>query len=538
MKFNKIVSGILLVASSTAFGQSLQNATKNTDNEFFTEAEKEFRMLIAAEPLNANNYFYLGENFYAQKEVDSALVYWNKAMEKDAMNPISTVAAGKAKLIKGDVAGAKVFFTDALTKTKNKNAEVIRMIAKAYLTSDFPNTTESIALLTQAVKIDPKNEFNFLLLGDAYLTSEPINPNEAVKNYNIVLDINPKSPRGLVRIGKLYTRVNSDAEANANFAKAISIDPTYAPAYRENAELYLKYANKANNALNAIENWKKYLELNNSQEARYRYVTALYKGKQYNEVISEANNLLASGFSNFYLDRMLTFAYAETTTDKTNIEKGLASSDVFFNKVPQDKINFLDYKYKGQLLQAANKDSLAILEYEKAILKDESKKGELQPLIAKAYLKSKKYQKGIDVFEEKLKVNGLTASEYFDLGKAYFFGPKKYAQADSAFTQVIAKSPSYTAGYYWKARSIYFSNLTDKTFPAKPYYEKTFEMIKPEERATPANKSMVLESSKYLGDYYFNSSSKDLEKAKSFFTIVQELDPVDAQAKAFFTKVK
>ena len=535
MKLNKIFSGILLVATSTAFGQNLQNATKNTDNEFFTEADKEFRILIAAEPTNANNYFYLGENFYAQKEIDSAVVYWNKAMEKDALNPISSVAAGKAKLIKGDIAGAKALFTDVLTKTKNKNAEIIRMIAKAYLTSDFPNTTESIALLTQAVKVDPKNEFNFLLLGDAYLTSEPINPNEAIKNYNDVLDINPKSPRGLVRIGKLYTRVNSDSAANVNFAKAISIDPTYAPAYRENAELYLKYANKANKA---IENWKKYLELNNSQEARYRYITALYKGKQYAEVITEANNLIATGFTSFYLDRMLTFSYAESTVDKTNIDKGIATSDVFFKKVPKDKINFLDYKYRGQLLQAANKDSLAVIEFEKAIAIDETKKGDILPVIAKAYLKSKKYQKGIDVLEEKLKVSGLTSAEYFDLGKAYFFGPKKYILADSAFSKVIAKSPTFTPGYYWKARSIYFGNLTDKNFPAKPYYEKTFEMIKPEERTTSANKSMVLESCKYLGDFYFSSATKDFEKAKSYFVVVQEIDPADAQAKAFFSKVK
>ena len=138
MKLNKIFSGILLVATSTAFGQNLQNATKNTDNEFFTEADKEFRILIAAEPTNANNYFYLGENFYAQKEIDSAVVYWNRAMEKDALNPISSVAAGKAKLIKGDIAGAKALFTEVLTKTKNKNAEIFRQVASIYIeTSNF-----------------------------------------------------------------------------------------------------------------------------------------------------------------------------------------------------------------------------------------------------------------------------------------------------------------------------------------------------------------------------------------------------------------
>ena len=40
-------------------------------------------------------------------------------------------------------------------------------------------------------------------------------------------------------------------------------------------------------------------------------------------------------------------------------------ADIFFKKVPHDKINFLDFKYRAQLFQAANKDSLAILEYEK-----------------------------------------------------------------------------------------------------------------------------------------------------------------------------
>ncbi len=535
MRLNKLIGSILLITSSSAFGQNLQNAIKNTDNELFTEADKEFRSLILSEPTNPNNYFYLGENFFAQKELDSAIVYWNKAYEKDAVNPLSSVALGKVKLTKGDVAGAKTLFTEVLTKTKNKNSEVIRMIAKAYINSDFPNTTETLALLDQAVKVEPKNEFTFLLIGDAYLTSSPINANEAIKNYNTVLTINPKSPRGLVRIGKLYTRVNSDSSANANFAKAISIDPTYAPAYRENAELFLKYAKKAPKA---IENWKKYLELNNSQEARYRYITALYSGKQYNEVITEASNLMASGFTNFYLERMLTFSYAESTTEKTNIDKGILSSDVFFQKVPQNKIIYLDYKYRGQLFAAANKDSLAVLEYEKAMVKDESKKSDIIPLIIKSYLKAKKYQKGIDLLEEKAKSNGLSSNEYFDLGRAYFYGPKKYNLADSAFSKVVAKSPTYAFGYYMKAQTLRLIDPTDKNSAAKQNYEKTFELVKPEERAINGNKSMILQTSKYLGTYYELSAEKNLEKAKEFFKVVIELDPNDAQAKAFLAKVK
>ena len=67
MKISKIVS-VALLLSASAYGQnSLQNAIKNTDNELFTEAEKQLKTLIASEPQNDLNYFYLGENFYAQK---------------------------------------------------------------------------------------------------------------------------------------------------------------------------------------------------------------------------------------------------------------------------------------------------------------------------------------------------------------------------------------------------------------------------------------------------------------------------------------
>jgi hypothetical protein len=45
---------------------------------------------------------------------------------------------------------------------------------------------------------------------------------------------------------------------------------------------------------------------------------------------------------------------------------------------------------------------------------------------------------------------------------------------------------------------------------------------------------MIIESAKYLGDFYVTSKSKDLAKAKINWQIVKDLDPADKQAKAFF----
>jgi hypothetical protein len=44
---------------------------------------------------------------------------------------------------------------------------------------------------------------------------------------------------------------------------------------------------------------------------------------------------------------------------------------------------------------------------------------------------------------------------------------------------------------------------------------------------------MVMESAKYCGDYYVNSTAKNTEKAKQYWQIVLDLDPTDVQAKAY-----
>lgn len=534
MKINKLLVVALLVGT-TSFAQNLQSAIKNTDNELFTESEKELKALITKEPTNAANYYYLGENFYARKENDSALFYWNKAVSSDAVSHFGQISQGKIKLVSGDVVGAKDIFTNLITSTKNKNAEVLRHVAKSYLSTDTRNYDECISLLRRAIELEPKNEDNFLLLGDALLGKTPKDANEAIKNYNFVLDINPTSAKGLVKIGKIYTRAKADSSANSYFQQAQKLDPTYAPAYRENAELFLN----ANKPKRAIESWKKYLELNNSLEARYRYTTALFVGKQYCDVITEGTNLKQSGYTSFYVDRMLMSAYADCNpSDKENAAKGLAVADLFFASAPKDKINFLDYKSKGQLLVNAGKDSLAIAEYEKASATDEKAKKELAGTLAKSYLKIKNYPKAIENLEYKLANDKLNAAELYDLGKAYYVGPKNYLLADTTFAKLNITSPSYAPGFFWRGRASYQLDPKNEKWLALPYYQKAFEMVKLEDRALPANKSMVIESAKYVGEYYFKSPVKDLTKAKEYFKVVTDLDPNDPQAKAFFAIVK
>ena len=537
MKIKKKLAFLLFFSSTAIFSQTLQQAIKETDNELYSTAEKNIKFLIKIEPSNGLNYFYLGENFKVQNELDSANYYWGKAAEKDPESPIALVANGKCLLFKNDLLGANELFNKSLTKTKRKNTEIIRAIVTAYIEKETQNFDESFLLLNRAIELEPKNEMNYILLGDLSKVKTPDNVKDALKNYNLGFDVNPLSARSLVRIGKLYQRLKTsltDSLANDYYTRAKKIDPSYAPAYRENAELFLN----ANKPKKAIENWKIYLELNNSVEARYRYTTALFSSKQYCEAIEELKSLQNKGFSNLYVERMLIYAYAECTSDKENASKGLLICDKFFNTTPKDKITYVDFKYRAQLLYNSGNDSLSLIEYEKVCLMDLRAKNELSGIIAKIYSKNKNYIKAIENYEYKQSQTQLTAVELFDLGRAYYFGPKSYTLADTTFSKLSLISPSYAAGYFWRARTKLQLDVKNEKWLARPFYEKTFDLIKPEEITAGNNKQMRLESALYLGDYYYSSSFKDLAKAKSIWTFVLELDPSNAAAKTFFSKVK
>lgn len=525
-----IILALTTVVSSVTFGQTLKDAIRKTDNERFAEANNDFRKLIASEPANGSIYFYAGENYQFQGELDSAMIMWKKAYDVQALSPLSIVSLGKSLWISGDQVGAKTQFANAMKMTKNKNAEVIRAIAGTYVYSKNKNLDEAITLLQLATNLESKNEDGFLMLGDALIEKNPTNGNEAIKSYNQVLEINSKSPRGIVRVAKVYQRAQNFELANEKYKEAQTIDPTYAPAYRENAELNMRF----NQSKKAIENWKKYLELNNSDEARYRFCTALFSGKQYCDAITEIESLQAKGFDNFYMERMLTYSNFECWKDAESTKKGLAASQKFFEIAPADKVLFLDYKYKGLLLSKSGSDSLSIIELEKASSINEEAAKELAGDIGKMYLKMKKYDKVIFYYNLKASASKLSPQELFELGRSYFFGPKDYVNADSSFARLLVISPTYAPAMLWRARSNFQQDPKNANWMAQPYYEKVIEMVKVEERTVGNNKGMVIESAKYLGDYYVTSKAKDLAKAKINWQIVKDLDPADKQAKAFF----
>lgn len=553
-----------LVLSVFANAQTLNDIIVKTENERYEAAASDFVALIAKDAGKGENYFYYGENFFKNEDIDNANAQYQKGSEVNATHPLNYVGLGKILWYKGKDADAKAMFFKAATLGANKNAEVMRKTAEAYIYAPNKNLDEAIKLLNEAIKIDPKNSTNYILLGDAQLEKNPTDGSTPIKSYQKASELNPKSTLGILREGKLYQRGRNYQLALDFYKKAIGLDATFAPAYREIAEVYMM----AGQAKNAIENWKKYLELNNSNDARYRYMTALFNNKQYTDAINEGESLKKGGYSNYTIERLLGWAYGEmgNKNDTTAYSKGLRSLNQFFD-LTKDKAGFKylpgDYKYKGMLLSKTGKDSLGALEVEKAIVLDPNANCELWADVARIWNKAKNYNKSIAAWEKRATcTKAMGGQDYFELGRSSYFAGNAimksaasikdakakaakeaeanpfYVKADSCFSKLIQLSPTFPAGYFWRGRSSSQLDPTSSAGLAKPYYEKALEISKPEEK-TGTYKANVIEALEYLGYYHMvlnkNKTNADSDK---YFNELKTIDPNNEKQKNYFNPPK
>jgi cytochrome c-type biogenesis protein CcmH/NrfG len=375
MKHTKVIVGLLMVASSAIYGQTLNNAIKLTTNEQFESADAAFKTLIQTQPNSGEYYFYYGENYFKNDNTEMANTLYQKGVDVNATNPLPYVGLGKVQWYQGKTAEAKANFFKATTLAAGKNATVLYKIAEAYINAPTKNLTDAFTLLAQATKLEPNNSEIYIQTGDAFL--EQNNGSKAVENYEKAGALDPKSPRALLKQGQIWNRSKNYQLAIDTYKKAKLIDSTFAPAFREAAEIY----HKAGQDKIAYDQMKKYIQLNNDCGARARSAGFALESKFYKECIVDAKEALKCDPTNVYTYRYLAFSQFETA----DYSGGLENSNTFFAKAPADKIIPLDYEYRAKLLSKSGKDSMAILDYKKA-LELQPEKVELNGDIANAYI--------------------------------------------------------------------------------------------------------------------------------------------------------
>jgi tetratricopeptide (TPR) repeat protein len=333
-----------------------------------------------------------------------------------------------------------------------------------------------------------------------------------MKSFEEALKIEPGNPEALTLKAGVYSLIANYNSAISQLSEAISSDSTYSPAYRELAEVYANIKDYSK----ASEYYLKYINKSEAtNEKLKRYASILYLNKDYRKAIDILENLLHKDPDNASSIRVLAYSYFkldEIENSKSYFQKLFSLSDVKY--LPTDYENY------AELLSKTGNDSLAIEYLAKVIEVDSSRKdvyGEMSIL----YFKNKKWDGVISSLNSK---GDLTAQEYFDLGKAYYF-TQKYNEADGAFNTLISKVPDLAIAYFWQARvKTNFDPESDSGL-AKPFYE---QFISLSQEDTTKFKKELIEAYSYLGYYYYLKT--DNANSKLYWQKVYAIDPKNVQA--------
>jgi tetratricopeptide (TPR) repeat protein len=541
---NLMFAGFLLLSFLTGRSQDLKNAINLTRNEQFFMASSAFKQLIRENPSNGDLYFYYGDSFldrYLTDTInydfgrlsDSARIQFDLGIQNDPNNPLNYVGRGELNLLhrKPDLAQPEFAKAISLLPSKanksiqmapERHAKVLIKIADAYIKAEVNDTTQIFSLLRAAEKLNPKDPEIYLARGDAYfyLLNDG---SKAISNYNYVQVLEPKSPEAKLKTGQLWMRARNYKDAMSTYQEVIKLDSTYAPAYRALGYLL----SRANRNAEAKKYFEKFLELSKGNiGARIQYVLTLFELQDYKEALVQLKEVYKADSSVNDFNRALAYAYYETAA----YDKGLYYMRKFFKNENPDNLRPNDYAYYGRLLAKNKLDSLAPEMLLKAYAKD-TNRIELISEAALCWTKVKKYDKSLEVYDMKLKLNKVVPMDYYNIGKIYY-NMQNFDKADTNLAIFLAAQPDYIPAWGWRARTKSNIDSDSKLGLAKPIYETILEKTQSDTVKYVRDRCEALY---YLSFYYFQQFNQTKQKdfafrATEYSNWLLAVDPKDVNA--------
>jgi len=571
---NKITAGLvpmtigILFAGTPAVAQSLADAKKAIDAEQYQKAKSMLKNLTVTQPDKDENYFYLGWVYLKQDYVDSAKTAFNKGISVNSKSALNFAGLGAAAHIEKDNSGATQNFNSAISLAGKKNSTPYLYVGLAYLlpvsgSSVGPNgaaispadANAAIAVLNQGKAANPRDAEVLIAMGDAYRSQ--LKSTEAYNAYSSALSIDPKSAAANVAEGVLWKYADNFDGAQKQFQAALAIDPNYGPAYREWAEMDLRWA-KSDPSLyeakvkEAADNYKKYISLTDySVESQMRYADFLVDSKDYVTLQKVAQDLSGSVRSNLRVYRYLGIAAYQNK----DYQASLTALNKWISQADAKRLLPNDYLYRGRDEIALKEDSLGIKDLRKALTLD-TNQVDIYGEIAKSLYSLNKFQEAGDayhVYAQKSKQAKLT--DHFYEGLSYYlaysdqltkadkdktFKPDStlLIKADSAFTYVERKetNPNVTVAlYHAYVKDYEDSDRNNIKGLAKPFYEQYIQLALAKGTPDDKTKQKLANAYVYLATYAENKE-KDQAKALDLYTKAKEMDPTNAQVVYYFAK--
>lgn len=576
-----LVIGMILAGtlfSGNVMAQDLKSAKLLTSGEQYEQAAKMFNQLIDQDPSNSKNYFFLGENYlldYFSDTISNSITeYTDKARDtfNDGINanpndPLNYVGLAKVYNYLGDVQAAEEMRAKAKSyllpyKKVNKKmsppaadyAFALAKIAESYLYDGSVDTSKALPLIREAKFIDKTNPEIYLIAGDIYIAVN--DGSKAIENYRIAEYYDPTSPAANMKIGNIYIKGKSLTSAIQYLEAAIALDPNFAPAYRELGQLYWS----AQRLDQSQANYEKYLELTAGNiPAKILYVNSLFYAKDYDEVISNVEEILQVDRSRSYLNRLLGYSYFDK--QDPDYEKAYEYMEKLFQSVSEDRVLWKDHYYMARIiikmnpdyakkvadlntakqqsdanknnaelkakydeLQAAmdktNKDlDRAFEEYNKVMEMRPGERALINEYATNLYI-YQRYDKAAEAWASMIDEETGTIEQYMQVARTYYAGDF-LKEAETAYNKVLEKEANHLPAHVGIARTYSKMDPDFKLGLAAPKFQKVINVAKSD---SLANAAEMVEAFKYLG-YYSNVYEGNYNRAKGYYNRIINLVP-------------
>ena len=546
MKIKATGLAIAVLAASLRLGaQTIDDAKRHLENEEFKKAIDVCNGLVSGNPKDAKPMFYRGMAYYklatdddtgkeeAEKYMASARENFAGGLAKDKKYAYNIVGMGLTDIAAGNIADGKANLARAKENVSGDVYLLIQM-AEAYMeiyrrTKDKAEKTaaidEATKLLTLAESKVDKAKPEMLAdvetaLGDVWLTQgvEEV----AMSKYSHAAQTAPKSLKAHFALAKLQAKQNKLNDAIATLKKITEgIDPKFAPAYREMAEILFKAGQYDNSKYYA----KKYVEiLGNDVFGRVRYAQLLYLTKNYAEAVAELQSVMKDTVS-FVLHRLLAYSLCEVG----KYDEAGAALDKFYAAVKPVNIIAKDYKYSAIIYMNTGKAEKAEENLAKYIKEDE-KGTELYKTFSEAAKKNNDFEGAAKYLELYVKnTPNASVNDEFNLGWLYYAKLKDNDKALPILEAVAEKRPEVIEAHLYVARIKAKKDPDYKTRSAQPHYEKIIAEVDGQQKEDKYKKE-IIEACSYLG-YLYYEVEKNFNKSLDYYLRVEKLDPDNSVAK-------
>jgi len=515
------------------------------------EAEKYKAALQAAEAAVADNekdpalHYVKGLALLSLDRVDEALTAFEMGIDKKPKYPLNYIGKARVFLANKDEASAQSLMTNSYARyNKYKYNDLDMVLDIGYGFMDANQFIEAEQIFTKATVDAPNDARAVVALGDMYLSKKIYEL--ALTNYQQAVQLDPNFIRGYLRIGQLYIK-NADAQEDYQeglnmLNKAIELDDSFAPAYRERGELRFR----AKQYTMARDDYKKYVELrNNDLGARVRYASFLYLSSSHFQDAYKKDESKAEEIKENYKQVVdcITELESDTVTNVMRrlkayslVELGEAETamkmlDDYFANMEAEYIIAPDHEYYAKALFSLDKYDEAEARYAK-VLELDSSRVDIYKTLASSYEAKKMFDKQAANLEKYLEVaEEKTLRDYYYLGRAHYKA-KDYQKSYDAFKMVVELKDDYDVGHYWLALNATKMDPENKQWLAKPHYDRLVELIEAKESKSSSDTKKLEAAYVYIAYYYFFGSTgegSDCEAAKPYISRVIGLNAANAQ---------